>query len=216
MSEFDEASWEERYGSSERVWSGRPNLQLVTEGSDLAPGTALDVGSGEGADAIWLAARGWRVTAVDFSTTALKRAAAHAEAEGVAARIDWVHADVRDWTPPVARFDLVSAQYMHLPPEPRRALFARLADSVAPGGTLLIVGHDISDLETGAHRPDMPEMFFTVDEVARSLDGDRWEVATAEARPRPGHEHEGVHITVHDATVVAFRRPDGALKAGAG
>jgi SAM-dependent methyltransferase len=212
MSMFDEASWEERYGSADRVWSGRPNQQLVTEVADLPPGTALDVGSGEGADAIWLAARGWRVTGVDFATNALRRAAAHAETEGteLAARIEWLHADLRTWTPPEAGFDLVSAQYMHLPPVERRDLFARLAAAVAPGGTLLIVGHDISDLETGAHRPDMPEMFFTVDEVAAALDAGRWEVVTAEARPRPGHEHEGVHITVHDATVVARRRPDGA------
>jgi SAM-dependent methyltransferase len=209
MSMFDEASWEERYGSADRVWSGRPNPQLVTEATGLAPGTALDVGCGEGADAIWLAANGWQVTAVDFATNALRRAAAHAEAEGaeIAARIDWVHADLRVWTPPEAGFDLVSAQYMHLPPEPRRALFGRLAAAVAPGGTLLIVGHDISDLETGAHRPDMPEMFFTADEVAGSLDVDRWEVVTVEARPRAGHEHEGKHITVHDATVAARRRP---------
>ena len=207
MSEFDEASWEERYGSSDGIWSGNPNPQLVTEASDLPPGTALDVGSGEGADAIWLAARGWQVTAVDFATNALRRGAAHAAAEGaeVAARIDWVHADLRVWTPPEAGFDLVSAQYMHLPPEPRRALFARLATAVAPGGTLLIVGHDISDLESGAHRPDMPEMFFTVDEVAGSLDAGRWEVVTAEARPRPGHQHEGQHITVHDAVLTARR-----------
>jgi SAM-dependent methyltransferase len=208
MSMFDEASWEERYGSSERVWSGRPNPQLVAEASDLAPGTALDVGCGEGADAIWLASRGWRVTAVDFATTALRRGAAHAEAKGVelAARIEWRHADLRVWTPPEADFDLVSAQYMHLPPAERRDLFARLAAAVAPGGTLLIVGHDISDLETGAHRPDMPEMFFTADEVAGSLDPDHWEIVTAEPRPRPGHQHEGVHLTVHDAVLTARRR----------
>jgi cyclopropane fatty-acyl-phospholipid synthase-like methyltransferase len=208
MSMFDEASWEERYGSSDRVWSGHPNPQLVAEVADLAPGTALDIGSGEGADAIWLASRGWRVTAVDFATTALRRGAAHAEAEGaeIAARIEWLHADLRVWTPPEAGFDLVSAQYMHLPPAERRDLFARLAEAVAPGGTLLVVGHDITDLETGAHRPDMPEMFFTADEVARSLDDEHWEVVTAEARPRSGHEHEGKHITVHDATVTARRR----------
>ena len=208
MSMFDEASWEERYGSADRVWSGRPNLQLVTEVADLPPGTALDVGSGEGADAIWLAARGWHVTGVDFATKALRRAAAHAETEGaeLAARIEWLHADLRTWTPPEAGFDLVSAQYMHLPPAERRDLFARLAAAVAPGGTLLIVGHDISDLETGAHRPDMPEMFFTVDEVAGALDAGQWEVVTAEARPRPGHQHEGVHITVHDAVLTARRR----------
>ncbi len=212
MSEFDEASWEERYGSADRIWSGRPNPQLVTEVTDLPPGTALDVGSGEGADAIWLASRGWRVTAVDFATNALRRAAAHAQAEGAetAARIEWLHADLRVWSPPEGGFDLVSAQYMHLPPAERRDLFARLAAAVAPGGTLLIVGHDISDLETGVHRPDMPEMFFTADEVAGSLDSARWEIVTAEARPRPGHQHEGVHITVHDATVTARRRSDGA------
>ena len=207
MSMFDEASWEERYGSSDRVWSGRPNAQLIAEASGLAPGTALDVGCGEGADAIWMASRGWRVTAVDFATTALRRAAAHAEADGadVAARIDWVHADLRSWTPPEG-FDLVSAQYMHLPPVERRDLFTRLAAAVAPGGTLLIVGHDISDIEAGAHRPDMPEMFFTVDEVVGSLPPDRWEVVTAEARPRPGHVHEGQEITVHDAVLTARRR----------
>ena len=207
MSEFDEASWEERYGASDRVWSGNPNPQLVAEVADLAPGTALDIGSGEGADAIWLASRGWRVTAVDFATTALRRGAAHAEAEGaeIAARIEWLHADLRVWTPPEAGFDLVSAQYMHLPPAERRDLFARLAEAVAPGGTLLVVGHDITDLETGAHRPDMPEMFFTADEVARSLVDEHWEVVTAEARPRHGHEHEGTHITVHDAVLTARR-----------
>ena len=109
---------------------------------------------------------------MDFATNALRRAAAHAEAEGAetAARIEWLHADLRVWSPPGGGFDLVSAQYMHLPPAERRDLFARLAAAVAPGGTLLIVGHDISDLETGAHRPDMPEMFFTADEVAGSLD----------------------------------------------
>jgi SAM-dependent methyltransferase len=211
MSMFDEPAWEERYRSSDAVWSGRPNPQLVAEAADLAPGRALDVGCGEGADALWLAGRGWQVTAVDFARTALERGARHAAALGddVAARVDWVHADLRTWTPPEASFDLVSAQYMHLPPDPRRALFARLAAAVAPGGTLLVVGHDISDLAAGAHRPDMPEMFFTADEVAGSLDAGRWEVDVAEARPRPGHVHEGQGITVHDAVLRARRQPGG-------
>jgi SAM-dependent methyltransferase len=207
VSMFDEPAWEERYRSSDAVWSGRPNAQLVAEASDLAPGRALDVGCGEGADAIWLAAHGWRVAAVDFATTALERGARHAAAQGpeITARIDWVHADLRVWVPPEEGFDLVSAQFMHLPPEPRLALFQRLAAAVAPGGTLLVVGHDISDLESGAHRPDMPEMFFTAEEVAGSLEADRWDVVTAEARPRPGLHHEGEHLTVRDATVVARR-----------
>jgi SAM-dependent methyltransferase len=208
MSMFDEAAWDERYRSADKVWSGLPNGQLVAEAAELAPGTALDVGCGEGADAIWMAEHGWRVTAVDFSTAALERAAGHAASAGAdpAEHIDWVHRDLRVWTPPETAFDLVSAQYMHLPPEDRRPLFARLAAALAPGGTLLIVGHDVSDIEAGAHRPDMPEMFFTAEEVAGSLDADSWDVVTTETRPRPGHAHEGRHITVHDAVMVARRR----------
>jgi SAM-dependent methyltransferase len=208
MTVFDEASWEERYRSSSAVWSGRPNAQLVAEAAGLAPGTALDVGSGEGADALWLAGRGWRVTAVDFATAALERAAAHAAALGaeVAGRIRWVHADVTAGLPGADRFDLVSAQYMHLPAEPRRTVFARLAAAVAPGGTLLVVGHDLSDLEAGAHRPPMPEMYFTADEVAGSLDPTAWEIVVAEARSRPAHAHEGDVPEVRDAVLVARRR----------
>jgi SAM-dependent methyltransferase len=207
MSMFDEAAWEERYRSAPSVWSGQPNPQLVAEASDLPPGIALDIGCGEGADAIWLAARGWWVTAVDFSTTALERGAAHAEGVGseVADRIEWRHADLRTWTPPSGSVDLVSAQYMHLPSAERRPLFARLAAAVAPGGTLLLVGHDVSDLDTGAHRVHEPDMFFTAEEVAASLAPDEWEIQVVDARPRPAKSHEGEGITVHDAVVRARR-----------
>jgi SAM-dependent methyltransferase len=207
MSMFDQAWFEERYRSAPALWSEQPNPQLVAEITDLRPGTALDVGCGEGADAIWLAERGWRVTGVDFSTTALERAAQHAAARGgeVAGRIDWRHADLLQWTPPEAAFDLVSAQYMHLPPEPRAALFTQLGAAVAPGGSLLIVGHDFSDHAAGAHRPDMPEMFFTAQDVAASLARGEWEVLVTEARPRPAKVHEGQKITVHDAVLHARR-----------
>jgi SAM-dependent methyltransferase len=205
---FDEASFEERYRATDALWSGRPNTQLVAEAADLPPGTAIDVGCGEGADAVWLAERGWRVTAVDFAATALERGAAGAAAAGqeVAARIDWVRADATRWTPEPASFDLVSAQFMHLPTEQRRALFTRLADAVRPGGQLLLVGHDFSDIAAGAHRPPEPERFFTAQEVAASLDADEWEVLVAEARPRPAAVHEGHDITVHDAVLRARRR----------
>jgi thioredoxin reductase/SAM-dependent methyltransferase len=201
---FEESAWEERYRSKPAVWSGRPNPQLVAEAADLPAGSALDVGSGEGADALWLAARGWRVTAVDFSTVALQRAAGHAAAAG--ADVDWVHADLRRWTPPVGAFDLVSAQFMHLPGDDRRALFARLADAVAPGGTLLVVGHHPSDLRTSAHRVNLPDFMYTADEVADSLDPARWEIVAAEARPRAAAGHDGEHVTVHDAVLRARRR----------
>ncbi|MDI5942806.1 methyltransferase domain-containing protein, partial [Micromonospora sp. DH15] len=137
---FEEAAWEERYRARPAVWSGRPNPQLVAEATGLPAGRALDVGCGEGADAGWLAGRGWRVTAVDISATALERAAAHAAAAGpeVADRIEWLHADLRVTPPAEGAYDLVSAQFMHLPGAARRELVARLAAAVAPGGTLLI------------------------------------------------------------------------------
>ena len=205
---FDEASFEQMYRATGALWSGRPNTQLVAEAAGLAPGTALDVGCGEGADAVWLARRGWRVTAVDFAATALERGAAGAASAGpeVAARIDWVRADVTRWTPEPAGFDLVSAQFMHLPPEERGVLFARLAAAVRPGGTLLVVGHDFSDVAAGAHRPPEPERFFTAQEVADCLDASAWEVVVAEARPRPAAVHEGHDIEVHDAVLRARRR----------
>nr|WP_240809092.1 class I SAM-dependent methyltransferase [Microbispora catharanthi] len=205
---FDEATWEERYRSRPAVWSGRPNPQLVAEAAQLPPGRALDVGTGEGADAVWLAARGWRVTGADISATALERAAAHAADAGadVADRTEWVRADLRDHALPEGAYDLVSAQYMHLPREARRTLFARLAAAVAPGGTLLIVGHHPSDLLTKVRRMHFPQMMFTAEEVAASLDPAEWEVTAAEARPRTAVDPEGGEVTIRDAVLVARRR----------
>ena len=205
---FDEQFWEERYRSHAAVWSGRPNLQLVAETTELTPGAALDVGSGEGADAIWLASRGWQVTAVDFSTTALQRGAAHADALGadVAGRIRWVHADLTTWAPTEGTFDLVSAQFMHLPAVPRQALFARLATAVAPGGNLLIVGHHPADLQTTMPRPPIPDLFFTAEQIGDSLDPDQWDVLVADARPRPASDPDGQEITIHDAVLRARKR----------
>jgi SAM-dependent methyltransferase len=204
---FDEQSWEERYRARAAVWSGQPNPQLVAETAGLAAGTALDVGSGEGADTIWLASRGWQVTAVDFATTALRRGAAHAEAQGadVAGRIRWVQADLTTWAPAERRFDLVSAQFMHLPAAARQDLFARLAAGVAPGGTLLIVGHHPSDMQTTMPRPPRPELFFTAGEVGDSLPPGQWEVLVAEARPRRASDPEGREVTIHDAVLRARR-----------
>ncbi|MEE6263884.1 FAD-dependent oxidoreductase [Plantactinospora sonchi] len=206
---FEEAAWEERYQARPAVWSGQPNPQLVAEVSDLAPGRALDVGSGEGADAVWLARRGWRVTAVDISITALRRGAANAATAGaeVAGRIDWLHADLRDRPLPEGGYDLVSSQFMHLPGTARQELFSRLAGAVAPGGTLLIVGHHPSDLRTSARRMHFPDMMFTAEEVAATLDPTGWKVVAAEARPRATVDPEGREITIHDAVLVARRLP---------
>jgi SAM-dependent methyltransferase len=205
---FDEAFWNERYRSADALWSGNPNRYLVSEASDLPPGRALDVGCGEGADALWLAGRGWRVTGVDLSTVALGRAARHAAeaGPGMAARIDWVHADlIGGWDPGVTRYDLVSSQYIHLPPEGREALFRGLAGAVAPGGTLLIVGHHPSDLQTTMPRPPMPELFFTGEDIVGLLGAGGWKVITDEAPQRSAPDPDGRPVMIRD-TVFQARR----------
>jgi SAM-dependent methyltransferase len=200
---FTEQFWDERYTSTTRVWSGNPNPQLVTETEDLDPGTALDAGCGEGADAHWLARRGWRVTATDISTVALERGAAHAEPD-IADRITWLQADLLTWVPDQV-YDLVNAQFMHLPRALREPAFARLAAAVAPGGTLLIVGHHLSDRDSGAHRHGDPDMFFTVEDIAAGLDPEHWTIQTGVTRPRKATDAGGNVITVHDTVLRAQR-----------
>ena len=141
--------WDERYGSADRIWSGRPNQRLVEQVTGLTPGRALDVGGGEGADAIWLAEQGWQVTAARTSPrwpwTGRPRTR---PTPGSAESITWQQADLLSWVPPEQSFDLVSAQFMHLPGKVRAEVQGRLAAAVAPGGSLLIVGHDFSDTLT--------------------------------------------------------------------
>ena len=203
---FDGAFWNERYRSAHSLWSGKPNPHLVREADGLAPGTALDAGAGEGADAIWLARRGWRVTAVDISSVALDRAASHAAEAGaaVADRIHWQQEDFMQWQPPERAYDLVSAQFLHLPAEDRRLVYARLAAAVADRGTLLIVAHHPSDMQTTVPRPSLPELFFTGDDLATELGGG-WEIVTNAAAPREAPDPEGRIVTIHDTVFRASR-----------
>jgi SAM-dependent methyltransferase len=204
---FDRDYWEERYRSAHKLWSGNPNANLVAQVSELTPGTALDAGAGEGADAIWLARRGWQVTAVDISSVALDRAAEHAAeaGNGVAERIQWLRQDLRRWQPPGRRYDLVSSQYLHLPAAGRRTAYARLAAAVADHGTLLIVAHHPSDMQTTVPRPNQPELFFTGDDLAAELGGDGWEIVTNVAAAREVTDPDGRPVTIHD-TVFRARR----------
>ncbi|MFJ6796733.1 SAM-dependent methyltransferase [Streptomyces sp. NPDC091268] len=136
-----EEFWDGRYNESTRIWSGEPNALLVREAADLAPGRALDLGCGEGADSVWLARRGWRVTGSDISKVALGRAAGHAEEAGVADRVDWQRHDFAE-SFPEGEFDLVSACFLHSYGDfPRDRILRRAAAAVAPGGVLLVVGH---------------------------------------------------------------------------
>ena len=170
----------------------------------------VDVGSGEGADAMWLAERGWRVLAIDISTVALERSAelAAKAAPGVPGRIEWRQADLLTWTPAPRAFDLVSAQFMQLTAPERDALICRLAAAVAPGGTLLIVGHHPSDLETTVRRPRGAGVLYGPEAITPLLNPGQWKIVVQEARPRSAADPEGRTVTVHDtAHVRAHRRP---------
>ena len=203
---FDPAAWEERYGQADDVWSGRVNPQLEAESADLSPGRALDIGSGEGGDAIWLARRGWSVTGVDFSATGLAKAAARAEAEGVGERTAWRQVDVRTFDADATgeRYDLVTSQFMHLPDGGMVDLTRRLAAAVAPGGTLLVVGHHPDDLATGL-RQGRRRFMFTPTELLPALDEADWEVQVAEARPRTATGPDGEQLEVKDSVLRARR-----------
>lgn len=156
--EFDAAYWERHYAEQERHRGhGRHGASpsLLDHATEVSPGTALDAGCGEGTDTLWLASRGWRVTAVDVSPIAVDRARQRAVAEqpGVADRIEWVVADLTTWRP-AGSFDLVSAQFVHLPAAATAAFYRQLVASVAPGGSLLVAGHDPSHHRTaGGHDP---------------------------------------------------------------
>jgi SAM-dependent methyltransferase len=202
-----EEFWNERYQSSPRIWSGNPNPQLVAEVEGREPGRALDVGCGEGADAIWLAERGWQVVATDISNVALGRAVAHARNAdpAVSARIEWRHVDLLASPPEHDSFDLVSAQFMQLPPEPRNRLFTALAASVRAGGALLVVGHHISDLASGVHRPAQADRFYTAADIAGLLDAS-WTIVVQETRPRAATSVGGAEVSIHDAVLLAVRQ----------
>lgn len=198
---MDAQYWDEKYGSRDQLFSGAPNGVLVAEVAGLPPGQALDVGCGEGADALWLARRGWQVTAVDISQTALERAAA--AASDVAERVAWTRADLTGTPPPAGAFDLVSAHYFPLPRQPGHPALRGLLDAVAPGGTLLFTGHDLADLPPRQELGVDPHDYYQPHEVALLL-GHDWSVLVDETRPRTAPAPPGSHHT-HD-TVLRARR----------
>jgi SAM-dependent methyltransferase len=189
----DAAGWDARYAEADRVWSGNPNVALVTEVAGLPPGRALDVGCGEGADAVWLAAHGWDVTALDVSQVALQRAALHARQAGV--RVRWVHAGLLEASLARGAFDLVSAQYPVLRRTPTDVAERALLAAVAPGGTLLVVHHAEFDPERARERGFDPADYVQPAQVAALLDDD-WRVEVDETRPRSVESGAGAGHTV--------------------
>jgi SAM-dependent methyltransferase len=204
----ESADWDALYDAAEQVWSGNPNGVLVSEVSGHAPGTAIDVGCGEGADAVWLARHGWQVTALDVSATALARAARHATDAGV--EVDFVHAGLLDFDRRSTRFDLVNVQYPGLLHEDGRSI-AALLDLVAPGGILLFVhhaelsghaAHDHSD-HTGPAGVDPADYVLPAD-VHVALDGE-WTIEVFEERSRSVATGAGAGYT-KDLVLKAARR----------
>lgn len=191
MDGWDREAWEERWARAlrehgDRVAQRPPNAHLTAELGDLSPARALDAGCGHGSDAIWLAGRGWRVTAVDFAATALARGRETVARLGpdIGERIHWVEADLSDWAPPPDAFDLVVSLYVHIAGSAEEAV-ARLAGGVAPGGTLFLVGHRPVDPATGLPTAAAGQVQVSVEAACAALDPVRWELLVAEERPRP-------------------------------
>jgi SAM-dependent methyltransferase len=195
------AEWDARYAGTEQVWSGLPNTALAAEAAGLTPGRALEVGCGEGADAVWLAAHGWDVTALDVSQVALQRAMRHARDAGVEVR--WLQSTLVSVPAQPGAFDLVSAMYPALQRTVSNEAENMLMDAVAPGGVLLVVHH--ADVDTGqakAHGFD-PADYVSPADVAALLDQD-WQVEIDQRRPRDTTTGAGAHHT-HDVVLRARR-----------
>lgn len=193
--------WDERYNEQDQLFSGNPNSVLVTDAADLPPGQALDVGCGEGGDAVWLARRGWRVTAIDISRVALERAAAAAREHDIGDHVSWVHGDPTTQPPPAGSFDLVSVHYFPLRRDSGQAALRGLLDAVAPDGTLLFVGHDPDEVDESHD----PYAYYQPEQVADLL-GEGWVVESHEIRARTTAPPEGTHHT-RDVVLRARRRP---------
>lgn len=203
---FDKTYWDQTW-TGERapaMSSGDPNPHLINEIGGLEPGTALDAGCGAGAEAIWLAAQGWDVTGADVADAALDYAKDRATAAGVSDRVRWVQADLSSWAPET-QYDLVTTHYAH-PAMPQLDFYERIAEWVAHGGILLIVGHlhhGHGDSHGDSHPP--AEASATADSITDRLDPVDWNVVTAEESQRTMVGPGGRTITIDDVVVRAVR-----------
>jgi len=167
---MDRDGWDARYAAADLVWSAEPNLFLVPEVATLAPGRALDLACGEGRNAIWLASLGWDVVAVDFSGVAIDKGRRLSTARGVEG-VTWVVDDVTSYVPEAGVFDLVIVLYLHLPEPSRSDIWRRAWSAVAPAGTLLVIGHDSTNLTDGYGGPQDASVLYGPDDVVGALDG---------------------------------------------
>ena len=197
---MDSAGWDERYSTRELIWTGRANQFVEAHLADLEPGTAIDLGAGEGRNAVWLASRGWTVTAVDFSQVGLDKAEQLASEHGV--DVATVQADATAWQPhgPV---DLVVLSYLQLPADQQRTVLEHAATWLAPGGTLFVIAHDRSNVERGHGGPPSADVCYTVDDTVAALDG--LDVVVADVVERPVETTDGPKVAL-DTLVIARRQ----------
>jgi SAM-dependent methyltransferase len=191
--------WDRRYAAVENLWAVKPNRFLVGEAADLEPGRALDLACGEGQNAIWLATLGWEVTGVDYSEVAIAKARARAERDG--APVDFVCADLLEYEPPAGAFDLVLLLYFHIPAADRRDVLVKAAGALAPGGTALVIGHDLTNLTHGVGGPSDPSLLSSPDELASELPGLEIQKATTILRDVDGEDRDAID------NLVRARRP---------
>lgn len=191
--------WDKRYASVENLWAVKPNRFLVAEVGELEPGRALDLACGEGQNAIWLATLGWNVTGVDFSEVAIAKARTRTERDGV--HVEFRCADLLAYEPAAGAFDLVIVLYLHISSDGRRKVLANAAAALAPGGTFVLVGHDLTNLTDGVGGPSDPDLLCTPDQIASELPALEIEKAERVLRDVHGEERDAI-----DALVRA-RRP---------
>jgi len=201
--QVDSQQWDERYAGAEFQWTTRPNQFVEAELAGLPPGRALDLAAGEGRNTVWLAERGWRVTAVDFSRVGLEKGRKLSAARGIDdARVDWIVTDLRDYEPERGAFNLVLIAYLQVIPDLRASVLARAAAALVPGGTLLVIGHDLTNLAEGVGGPQDPEVLYTPEAVSAELPGLR--VVRAERVHRTVERDDGP-ATAIDTLVRAVR-----------
>ena len=190
---MDPAAWDERYRRTDRLWSAEPNMFVADRLSPSKPGVGLDVASGEGRNAIWLASRGWKMTAVDFSEVAVERG------RGLSDDVEFVVADIATWEAPES-YDLVLVAYLHLPQSEMRQVIERVASWLKPGGELFLIGHDESNIEDGHGGPQVPEILTSVESIVEWLPS--LDLIEAQVVNRPVDTDEG-RVFARDSLVRA-------------
>lgn len=198
---FAREDWNARYAGKDLLWTAEPNRLFAAEVGGLEPGRALDLACGEGRNAVWLAERGWDVTAVDFSDVAIGKAARLAESRGV--DVEWVVADVLEYEPEPEAFDLVAVLYLQLPHDELARALRHAADALAAGGTLFVLGHDTTNLTDGYGGPRDATVLFTPEDVVAAVGG--LAVERAEKVERTVEPADGGTATAIDALVRAVR-----------